>query len=144
MNHLNETNAQQIVTSCDLAKILRISHSKLVDYLREKEILNYFNQTEETYSNWFYNKIELFGRDRNLYITPEGICGILNEIKSDGIAKVTHRNPEKRYNSGSFIYWCALPTEQREAFQFFKPKNKVQNNMDKNIVQTELLNLKIK
>lgn len=78
----------------------KTSSNKLLDYLREKDILSTNNSPKIAYQDWF--RREFKGKYADRYdLTPLGEEKIREMIKVDGIDYVKNRNPNGSNRNGN-------------------------------------------
>lgn len=101
MKKLNSKLKPNISTIKELAKSLNVSQQKLMDYLRQKGILDYYNQSERGFDDWFDRILHHDYSVRRLDLTTEGLKRIKQEINNDGLDKVINRKSNGRYRKGN-------------------------------------------
>ncbi len=89
MKQVNNLKTPLYVKSSDLAKLLRISYTKLVYYLTEIGVVGCNGHPENGYESWIYNQYGSYGIEREILLTPKGQNGVLNMLIKDGLSEVT-------------------------------------------------------
>lgn len=72
------------------AKELGTTSNKMLDYLREKDMLDYYNEPLPGYEDWFH-KVDYGQGVKRQDLTPKGEQMISKMIESDGIKTVNKR-----------------------------------------------------
>lgn len=91
MKQVNKLKTPVFIKSSDLAKLLRISYTKLVYYLKEKEVVVHHGFPGTGYESWIYNRYGHYGIESEILLTRKGQNGVLNMLIKDGLSEVTKR-----------------------------------------------------
>ena len=74
-----------------LAHSLNITTNQLYRYLREKGFMDYFNQPESGFEDWFEGVLHHDYSIRRHDLTPKGLKGVQIYVKRDGIQRIINR-----------------------------------------------------